>query len=205
VKKITKATEPKTLTDWKSQDRMSHRPNWNRVPALIKGNVHSALLREQGFLCCYCETSITEGNSHIEHFRPRSNNKFKDFQLSYDNRLCSCIRDPEYGDPLHCGHRKGSWFDEALLISPLATDCENRLRFTAHRNVLARHNDLAAKTTIERLGLDIPKLRALRRAALETMIEANLSDSDIETLLATKKEDGSFLEFHTTVRQVLLT
>ena len=204
MKKITKSPEPKPFTDWKSQDRMAHQPNWNRVPGPIKGTVHGALLREQGFLCCYCEANITQGNSHVEHFRPKGIGEFEHLQLSYDNLLCSCIRDSKHGAPLHCGHLKGSWFDNELLVSPLAEDCENRFRFTANGDVLAHDNDMAAKTTIKRLGLDIPKLRALRRAALETMMDANLSASDIETLLATKKEDGSFLEFHTTVRQVLL-
>ena len=183
---------------------MAHQPNWNRVPTPLKSTVHAALLQEQGFLCCYCEASVTADNSHVEHFRPRRN-PFSQFQLDYGNLLCSCIRNPDRGAPRHCGHRKGSWFDEQLLISPLIADCENRFRFTANGDVLPHDNDPAAKITIERLGLDIPKLRALRRAALEVMIEANLSASDIETLLATKKEDGSFLEFHTTVRQVLLT
>ena len=202
MKRITKSPEPVLFSDWKSQDRMSHRPNWNRVPGWIKRTVQDALLLEQGFLCCYCEASVTADNSHVEHFRPRK--RFKQLRLSYDNLLCSCIRDTEQGTPLHCGHLKGSWFDEDLLISPLAADCEERFRFTANGDILAPDDDLASQTTIDRLGLDIPKLRALRRAALEAMMDEDLSADDIETLLTTKSQDGSFVEFHTTVRQVLL-
>ena len=200
MKHIAKAAEPAEFSRWKMGDRMAHRPNWNRVPGQVKQVIHESLMREQGFICCYCEASVATTDSHIEHFRPREG--FSHLQLRYDNLHCSCQRDPSPGEPIHCGHRKGSWFDEELLISPMDSDCESRFQFTANGDIFPRDGDPAAETTIERLGLDLPKLNALRAAAVDELI--NLTDSQIRQLLD-RGTDGRFQEFHTTIKQVLLT
>ena len=200
MKRIAKRAEPKKFSIWKQQDSMAHRPQWNRVPASISKSVHKSLMGEQGFICCYCESRIAMGDSHIEHFRPKS--KFPDRQLDYENLHCSCQRDLSRGEPRHCGHRKGSWFDEKLLLSPLEADCENRFRFTANGDVSPRsNNDAAAKTTIERLGLDLPKLRALRAAAIDAL---HTEPNEVIERLLERRVDGRLLDFHTTIAQVLL-
>ena len=199
MKQIVKGAEPTEFSNWKKQDRMAHRPRWNRVPAAIKASIHGSLIREQGFICCYCESRIAIDDSHIEHFWPRSS--FPARQLDYGNLHCSCQRDLSRSEPRHCGFRKGSWFDEDLLLSPLEADCEDRLRFTANGDVFPRSiADAAAKTTIEKLGLDLPKLRALRAAAIDALY--TLSSEEIARLLE-RRVDGQLLDFHTTVAQVL--
>lgn len=199
MKRIVKRAEPTELSNWKEQDRMAHRPRWNRVPVAIRESIHGSLMREQGFICCYCESRIARDDSHVEHFRPKR--RFPALQLDYGNLHCSCQRDPSRGEPRHCGHRKGNWFDEKLLLSPLEADCEGRLGFTANGDVFPRSiDDAAAKTTIEKLGLDLPKLRALRAAAIDALY--TLSNEEIERLLE-RRLDGQLLEFHTAIAQVL--
>ena len=200
MKQIVKVAEPEGFSRWKRGDRMAHRPNWNRVPAGTREEIHESLMREQGFICCYCEASIVKADSHIEHFRPIRD--FSQLQLDYLNLHCSCQRDQSPGEPRHCGHRKGSWFDADLLVSPLDADCEVRFEFTANGDVFPRDDDPAAEKTIQRLGLDLPKLNALRRAAVEALID--LPEPDIQQLLA-RGTDGRFQQFHTTIRQVLLS
>ena len=200
MKQIVKVTEPEEFSRWKTNDRMAHRPNWNRVPGQIKQVIHESLMREQGFICCYCEASVVKTDSHIEHFRPRE--YFSQLQLHYTNLHCSCQRDPGPGEPIHCGHRKGSWFDGDLLLSPLDPDCEVRFQFTANGDIFPRDGDPAAETTIKRLGLDLPKLNALRSATVDALID--LSEAQIRQLLD-RGTDGRFQEFHTTIRQVLLS
>ena len=49
----------------------------------------------------------------------------------------------------------------------MASDCANRFKFTAAGGIRPRRdNDAGAKTTIRKLCLDLPKLRALRAAAV---------------------------------------
>ena len=81
MKQITKNRAPQQFADWMAIDKMAHRPNWNRVPPQIRRVIHGALIDEQGFVCCYCESRIRRGNSHVEHFRPKT--RFPDKQLDY--------------------------------------------------------------------------------------------------------------------------
>ena len=168
MKRITKRTEPREFTDWKSTDKMARRPNWNRLRAPLKTVIHESLLNEQGFICCYCESRIVLNDGHVEHFRPKE--EYGDLQLEYGNLHCSCLRERSSGEPVHCGHRKGSWFEEDALISPLQQDCETRFMFTANGEIHPRSSsDLAAAQTIDILALDLPKLNALRDAALDEL------------------------------------
>ena len=200
MKRILKVPEPADFSAWKEKDRMRHHPNWDRPPRPTKESIHDALMREQGFICCYCEARIAKGNSHIEHFRPKR--KFPELQLDYTNFHCSCQREPSVGEPRHCGYAKGSWFNAELLVSPLAPDCEDRFRFTASGEILPRRDDDAgAKETIRRLRLDLPKLRALRAAAVNVLY--NLATTEIRQLLA-RDTEGRFLDSHSTIKQVLL-
>lgn len=200
MKQIKKLPEPSEFSDWKAGDRMAHRPNWNRVRPPIKNIIHNSLMQEQGCICCYCETRVTIASSHIEHFRPRA--RYRDLQLDYTNLHCSCFGEQLKGVPDHCGHRKGSWFEEELLVSPLDVDCEIRFRFTANGEIYPRScHDSAAATTIKRLGLDLPRLNALRAAAVAALHD--LSEPDIERLLV-RGADGSFPQYFTTIRYVFL-
>ncbi len=199
MKHIVKNQEPQQFSDWKMNDKMAHRPNWNRVDGATKTVIHDALMDEQGHICCYCESLVTSDSSHVEHFRPRRT--YPHLQLDYSNMHCSCLLEPSSGEPVHCGHKKGSWFDGQLFISPLHENCDKRFRFNARGEIAPRRSDdLAAATTISRLGLDLPKLNRLRAAAVDDL--RDLSPTEIEARLV-RGPDG-FLEFFTTIEDVLL-
>ena len=199
MKRIAKGPEPAAFSSWKAADHMAHRPRWRRVPGPERRAVHASLMREQGFLCCYCEARVTAKNSHVEHFRPRET--FKGLQLDYDNLLCSCQRNVKGEEPRHCGNKKGSWFKEDLLVSPLSADCEERFRFTADGCIRPRRDDdAAAAATIRKLGLDLSKLRDFREAAMDALL--NDPPSEIERLLG-KPAAAAFLPYYSTIKQVL--
>ena len=199
MKHIVKDDEPLEFTEWKAGDKMAHRPNWNRVPPPIRTSIHQALMREQGSICCYCESSISGDDSHVEHFRPRK--RYGSLQLHYENLLCSCQREGAKGEPRHCGPLKGSWFNDELLISPLEEGCERRFRFTGNGDKFPRTvGDAGAETTIRRLGLDLRKIRDLRAAAIDEL--RDLSEEEVGRLLE-RRPDGGFLPFHTTIAQIL--
>lgn len=204
MKHIEKQQEPAAFSEWKAHDRMAHRPNWNRVPGDIKRGVHTALMQEQGFLCCYCQAPVNRESSHVEHFRPRGKQRYRNLQLDYSNLHGSCGRASVKGEPLQCGFSKGSWFDEQLLISPLDAACEDRFRFTGDGRIRPASGGAteAAAETIKRLALDLPKLDKRRQEVLHAYID--LSIPELETLLARPDPEGRFVPFYTAVKNVLL-
>lgn len=77
-----------------------------------------------------------------------------------------------------------------------------RFRFTANGDMFPRlDDDAGAEATIRRLGLNLPKLRSLRAAAIDGLYD--LPKADIGRLLD-RGEGGKFLEFHAAIKQVLL-
>ena len=206
MKFIRKGRAPGEFKAWrKSPGR--HTYSRLRRSGRTKRSVKRALMRDQGHICCYCERRITWSECHVEHFRPQAG--WPELATTWTNLLCSCQRDLTRMEPLHCGMRKGSWFDERLLVSPLSSKCEGRFRYTGDGAIHpAREDDEAAAETIRRLGLDIPKLRALRQQAIEAVLDAfeTLDDSDMakfaESLLG-RDSAGRFQPFYTTVREML--
>ena len=162
---------PNEFKDWKSSyyHKNRRRPTYNNLNRNqnVKGIVKNALIVEQGGLCCYCGTRIDVNNSIIEHFKPQLS--FTNLDLDYGNLLVSCEGS---GLSLHCGHKKGNWFNENMTVSPLDPKCEEYFTFGFDGSIRAKdgHEKMhAAKATIENLGLDTEKLRAMREAAISAI------------------------------------
>lgn len=92
MKKINKAIYT-DLDDWKKNDSDA---SWKKIEtkdeALRKANLRESLLKEQGYICCYCGMKIGEipGDTVIEHFLPKDNNFHPEKELDYKNLLASC-------------------------------------------------------------------------------------------------------------------
>ena len=204
MKYIQKGPEPVQLTEWKALENDDWQPDYDSMGSQLKNGVKTSLMQEQGYLCCYCERRLVLEDSHIEHFIPQSNEDID--PLDYSNMLCSCQNRVKKGEPRHCGNLKDDWFDANLLVSPLDPDCENRFSFLADGTIQPRETgDNAAKTTIENLGLDIPKLEALRREAIAPFIDDSLSEQELRTFVAAYLQpdpDGVLEPFYMTIKTV---
>lgn len=176
MKYIQKSKEPDSLTKWK-QKFGNRTPDWKSFAQSVKNDVYYSLLKEQGHICCYCGRTISRKECHIEHFRPKS--VYRHLTFEYTNLIASCQGEDEDRPrvPVHCGHKKQAWFDEQLMISPLEPKCADYFKYSSFGEILPTDDpekQPAAKTTIQKLALDINKLRKLRRAA----IDAALLDMD---------------------------
>lgn len=208
MKYVTKSAEPQEIIDWKAEDKMYLRgkPNWNRLPSELKDLLRERISQEQGYICCYCERSLVLNNYHLEHIKPKSQNKFPLNQLDYDNILCSCQLELEEGEPRHCGNSKGSWYVENEFVSPLNPDCEEKFKFTGDGGIYpANENDVAAITTIQSLQLNIDKMNNLRKDAIEPFLDDTLSEDELnkfvqEYLVDKTLNNGQFNEFYTTIK-----
>lgn len=199
MKRIEKGEEPNLFTEWKAKANADWQPTYDLLSDETKTAVKKALMEEQGYICCYCERRLTDDDSHIEHFRPQSDQDCDD--LDFSNMLCSCQDQTKKGEPRHCGVLKDNWFDLDLLVSPFDPICEYLFTYTADGGIGSADSD-AATTTISKLGLDISKLFALRKGTIAPFLDPDLSDEDFLTFVTgyLKALDNRFSPFHTTIR-----
>lgn len=203
MKQVIKASEPAELSRWKAQANSNWTPTYQNLSGQVKSAVKTALMQEQGYICCYCERSLSEQDSHIEHLKPQSHADVD--PLDYSNLLCSCQNQMEKGEPRHCGNLKADWYDEELLVSPLQTACEDRFSFDEWGHIFPAEADQAAQVTIQKLGLDLPKLVSLRAAAVEPFLDEILTPSELRQFASgylQKDAQQAFNPFWSTIRQL---
>ncbi len=187
MKHIKKSQEPQKFTTWKALENDEWKPNWDdNFQTPEKPVVHDALLKEQGYICCYCGMRITRTTSHIEHLKPRST--YPNLALEYTNLIASCQGESEEPPtvPVHCGHKKKYWYDENLMVSPLEINCADFFKYPASGEIQPTDNPgkkAVAETTIKKLALDIDKLQKMRRVAIDAALLATEGLTEIEIQL----------------------
>jgi uncharacterized protein (TIGR02646 family) len=195
MKQIKKGEEPQAFTAWKALANDDWQPSYKDLRNPEKAIVKTALMEEQGYICCYCEQELVATDSHIEHLLPQDS--YPDKALDFSNMLCSCQDQIKKGEPRHCGNLKG---DDELEISPLDEDCESYFKYT-YDGYIEPINE-KAQTTIKKLGLDIAKLNAQRREAIEPFIDGLLTEEELTEFVSAylKKVDGRYQPFYTTIQ-----
>ncbi|WP_242170450.1 MULTISPECIES: retron system putative HNH endonuclease [unclassified Pseudomonas] len=186
MKRVLKGTEPTSFTEWKNSANDEWCPTYPALRNPEKQALHNSLLLEQGFFCCYCGREIDASDSHIEHFRPQE--QFEELALDYQNLHASCLRETKPGNPLHCGHRKSNWFDEAQHISPMDERCELRFRYLRTGEIQPKDSeDLPASKMIEVLALDISYLNNRRQNVIRLLFDeeflSQASEEDLTRLV----------------------
>ena len=173
MKHIQKGEEPEFFRGWKEGESPDWNPDWAAFDGAgeVKRLLMEHLIEEQGGICCYCNRELRDDDFHIEHFRPKDVNRYPELALDYDNLLISCQRQLQRHEPRHCGMKKDNWFEEEVTVSPLDPDCETRFEYLEDGRIRATDNDPDADETIQHLGLDIDKLRELRKAAIGSALE----------------------------------
>ncbi|MHC8337138.1 retron system putative HNH endonuclease [Pseudomonas sp. HLT2-19-2] len=170
MKRVLKGTEPASFTEWKNSANDEWSPTYPTLQNPQKRDLHNSLLLEQGFFCCYCGREMDAGSSHIEHFKPQEH--YEELALEYQNLHASCLRETKPGNPLHCGHRKGNWFDETQYISPMDEQCELRFRYLRTGEIQPTDSDdLPATKMIEVLALDIAYLNNRRQNTIRRLFD----------------------------------
>ena len=115
----------------------------------LKQEIKELLLKEQGFICCYCEEQIMAENSHIEHLQPKG--KYPNLKSQYGNLLCSC----NYSKT--CGYAKQ---DDEIRVTPLMNRCEDLFEYNNNGEIEGKNQD--ASDTISILKLDSKRLQRAR-------------------------------------------
>lgn len=211
MKHIVKKSEPEAFVDWKANwpDLGSDNgPGWSEFDAgtkqkdgtSIKQKVKSALLDEQGGICCFCENRVGMDHGHIAHLDARSGHD--DRVLAYDNLLYSCPENPR-NEPQTCGHAQGT---KSLPVSPLQSDCELRFKYASTGSILpGREDDTEAIDTIRILNLNDRRTTLFQKRAevfqavedYQRLVTAGEFELWINEELE-RQSDGTFKPFWTT-------
>jgi len=177
---IRKKSEPVELTEWRALNSKDVNFSYSlmRQDRTVTKAVTESLLEEQGWLCAYTGLRIdgyitpaepSRCGCHIEHIKPQDHCNTIE-TVTYTNMVaCYPGPNPTSGTP-YGAERKGNWPDPSeqhLFVSPLDSSCETRLLFNLRGEIKSNDGDSAAKTTIEKLGLDHDELIAFRKAAIQ--------------------------------------
>ena len=168
-----------------------------------------AMLREQGYICCYCGQSIKDSTCIVEHVLPKS--KYRHLAGEYENLLLSCkpTQEEETERKKTGGNKKNNikyWHcdklkeNEELNYTPLQNDCASHFIYLDNGEV--KGDDMLANADIKTLGLNCNYLKNRRYNAILGAIfdEDNtlISNEEMEqyaTLVMKRKQDDSLVEF----------
>lgn len=184
----------------------------NRLP---KKKLKESLLKEQGYLCAYCMSRISEDTMKVEHWHPQKSDtegqelsaeekeKERLLSIDYKNMLAVCIGNE--GHPKkeqHCDTRKGN---KHLLYNPSDPQDHNRLKIYYLRSGEIASEDaifcaqLGSKEENKAgvLNLNCPKLMNNRAAIINYIFKAlqklqkQASKGKISAILQNWKEPDS--------------
>ncbi|OYQ65434.1 TIGR02646 family protein [Pseudanabaena sp. SR411] len=161
MKKIIKQSEPRSLVEHRSQANA----NYDNYPD--KDDLRKSLLKEQGYICCYCMSRIKSDEMKIEHWQPQT--KYTSRQLDYRNLLGACMGNQgARPQNQHCDTRKG---DSEITINPIEGDknCENLIKYRPDGKIYS--DDVSINHDLnETLNLNLDFLKKNRSDALFLVI-----------------------------------
>lgn len=161
MKKIIKQSEPRSLVKHRSQANA----NYDNYPD--KEKLRESLLKEQGYICCYCMSRIKLDEMKIEHWQPQT--KYASRQLDYKNLLGACMGSQgARPQNQHCDTKKG---DSEITINPIDGDknCENLIKYRPDGKIYS--DDVSINHDLnETLNLNLDFLKKNRSDALFIVI-----------------------------------
>lgn len=182
----------------KLENALKNNIKWNDLSD-GKSELRTHLEREQSGLCAYSEISLTELGFHIEHIKPKGNQRYAHIRFDYHNLLASSPENQSCVDKtdLFGGHKKGNRYNPNLFISPTQTDCADYFQYSPNgdiqpKNGRNKHDTNRANETIDCLGLQCLLLINKRKKLFNSM------NAQVECLLKQPEALKSFLSDYCT-------
>ncbi len=161
--KVNKQPEPDFFTKFKNKEKPRSWSDYSKHN--IKFELREFMLKnEQNGYCPYCEQLINSSNekSHIEHLKPKGDDRFSSLYQTYDNLITCCITNGI------CGDAKENNYDDKF-INVVSDNPDEYLTYDiSSGEIIPIHNDgieyERAICTIKLLNLNDTKLVDLRKA-----------------------------------------
>jgi len=208
------STAQKQYHNWYRKNR---RLLWRNIPPSKKNRLRNIILKEQGFICCFCGSKIgnisnrsiilqeavrpNQHNIRLAHITPRSSRLCS--QLDYLNICASC--NAEGGTHIHCDISQASC---VLPVTPLQENCLSYFYFNSFGRIkpnpnLSNDEQAKAVETIKILNLNSDNLEISRQVTIKEF-EDSFSDvlendelyNELYTKLITKDANGVYNEFY---------
>lgn len=197
MKYIQKSSPPQVLIDYRNRTGVTYE-KFKRGKKRYR-IVKEALVKEQGYICCYCGRRLNlDGSTHIEHLYAKGTPCYKSMQLDYETNLLACCDggqvQRESGtinkEELFCERVKGAMI---LPVSPLTIECEEKFLFDSDGTVVGIGKD--AEVVIEILNLNSPIIKNKRKAAIGYYKQYPVLNWHNELSRLKSMHDGKFEEF----------
>lgn len=161
MRNIPKGCEPKSLALYRCQKNATY----DNLPGQTKDELRKQLLKEQGYLCCYCMSRISEPQSRIEHWHSQSPNKYPAEQLRYNNLLAACYgNEGKSKEWQHCDVHKG---DDDILFNPSSAthDVESKISYLGDGTIRSTNTNFDLELN-NILNLNLRKLKDNRQEVI---------------------------------------
>jgi len=186
---------------------------WNEYKASKKPLREYILKHEQNDLCVYCESQVTSSNSssHIEHIRPKAQDKYPELTFEYTNLTVSCNGNCHIVDDNvnhNCEHRKDKVdtpFCETKFLNPVELkNIRDYFKYDIDEGTIlaSSKNELKANYMIDTLELNSSNsgLKKARKIALEVFRDDFKKLKDIRQkkeliIRELNKEERPFISF----------
>jgi uncharacterized protein (TIGR02646 family) len=168
MRSISPRPEPATFTNWRAASQTDINYSYGLIPGELRAAIKDALIAEQRGLCAYTGIGIDASHAHIEHLLPQAHCQRGNQDVEYRN-MVACYPGPGNAYVPFGALWKADWpslAERHLFVSPRSADCEARFIFSIRGRISVSENDVAAKETVKRLGLDSKRLGDLREEAI---------------------------------------
>ena len=184
MKYIVKNPEPIAFKNWRENN--DYKPIlYSELPSnpprhpeegicyFSRKELTEALLKEQGFICCYCNKRLKQADKvTLEHLETQTENPDK--ALIYNNLLASCDGGfpQKEGEKIikiksaFCNNRRGAL---PIYVHPLQVDCATKFYFNLENGEIKGINE-DVTTTINHLNLACAYLNDERKEAIKAII-----------------------------------
>lgn len=142
--------------------------HYDELPGDVKEKLKEYLINEQGHLCAYCMSRITNQSSTIEHYVPRKGKFGKSsLSLNYQNLLAVCNNARNgRGEDRHCDVSKG---DKLISINPCRETDIDYIRYNSKGEMVSDKEEFNIDFNIT-LNLNNLTLMNNRKAALNAAL-----------------------------------